>query len=446
MFYDLLTKYLNDYFYEVAAVRKNAEGAEHEGNNREFVKLFANKGTFWAAEKPAAGTKNQRKKLERTAHKMSAIKKRQTIVMTSKDDREELKGKKKTSSLEQEMNLARRACWCNNNLNDLRSQEELQQPTLQLKQKCCENCFKRLNDDNTKGEEEVKEENDDVYEICFVNENNDEADDDSDGDDKENVKETTVLNGAKHFSKNINTTINNNNKTIKTKTLNSLSSQRELSNTTNTTATNSLSCRKNLNNKTKMYEEDTIQFNLNTTSSKTKDAANNSFCFLSPVNNPTNNSQCHNNRFLAYLRTFLLQMWLAFVQFCDKNTIKSDDPRLAAPACHTEHKNQNKFSSHKTSAAFSAKRPATFQLKLLNNKKLLFLFVVCVFFSCLNRIEARPNVEQKSVLAEVLAITSTSTDINSIKSQDSVINGASNVSAMLFFNFVSIVIRFHFNI
>ncbi|XP_065358539.1 uncharacterized protein Nhe2 isoform X2 [Calliphora vicina] len=414
MFYDLLTRNSNEYFHQGPAGRKKGERAKHEQEEKEFLNFFASKNTFGPQETTATTTtttENQRQKLERAANKMAVNKKQQTMMMAAQDEREESKDKK-TPSLEQEMNLARRACWCNNKLDDLKSQQQ------QLKQKCCENCFKRLNEDN-------KQEN---------NEENDGVDDDN---------ETTVLNGAKNFSKNINklnettNNVNDNNKTT-TKTINSNSKM--FSNTT-TTTTNSLSKRKNLINKHKQQLE---QENSSSDSLLSKDAANNSSNSCSPVNNnPTNNSNNNsspgNNLIMAYLRVLLLQMWLSFVEFCDKNTIKPNDPRFAAyrqdkptkdqPKSQTQTPPNASTNTDSTSSSSSTKPKKAFQFKLLTNKKVIFLFVVCVFFSCVNRIEARPNLESSNnaIVGETLPPAVAASDgAAAVKPLDNSVSGKSN--------------------
>ncbi|XP_037811915.1 sodium/hydrogen exchanger 3 isoform X10 [Lucilia sericata] len=219
------------------------------------------------------------------------------------------------------------------------------------------------------------------------------------------------------------------------------------SNTNTTTTTNSLSKRKNLINKHKMEPGNETTTISSSSSTKSKDAANNSSVSdsaSSPTtvnnNNATNcnnslsNNNNSNNNFMAYLRVLLLQLWLAFVEFCDKNTIKKNDPRFA-PYRPTEQKQdqqksqqqQQQNSTPNNSSSTKAKKP--FQFKLLTNKKMIFLFIVCVFFSCVNRIEARPNLESSNnaIVGEASpGIVATSDGGATVKAMDNSVSGKSN--------------------
>ncbi|XP_037826763.1 putative uncharacterized protein DDB_G0286901 [Lucilia sericata] len=355
MFYDLLTRNSNEYFYQGPAGRKKGERAkhEHEAEEKEFINFFSQQqNTF--------GPQETRQKLERAANKMAVNKKQQTIMMASQDEREESKDKK-TPSLEQEMNLARRACWCNNNLDDLKGQQQQEQ---QLKQKCCENCFKRLNEDNKH--------------------------------DNDNVNEKKI--NSKMFS-----------------------------NTNTTTTTNSLSRKKNLINKHKMEPGNETTTISSSSSTKSKDAANNSSVSdsaSSPTtvnnNNATNcnnslsNNNNSNNNFMAYLR---------------------NDPRFA-PYRPTEQKQDQQKSQQQQQQNQlliippQRKRKKPFQFKLLTNKKMIFLFIVCVFFSCVNRIEARPNLESSNnaIVGEASpGIVATSDGGATVKAMDNSVSGKSNL-------------------
>ncbi|KAI8118670.1 Sodium/hydrogen exchanger 1 [Lucilia cuprina] len=433
MFYDLLTRNSNEYFYQGPAGRKKGERAkhEHEAEEKEFINFFSKQ------QQNTFGPQETRQKLERAANKMAVNKKKQTIMMASQDEREESKDKK-TPSLEQEMNLARRACWCNNNLDDLKGQQQEQQ----IKQKCCENCFKRLNKDNIHDNDNVNEKEN------VINDKNEENDDDDEEDD--DVNETTVLNGAKNFSKNINKlnkTTNNDNTNTTTTTTTINSNSKMFSNTNTNTTTNSLSKRKNLINKHKM-ETGNETTTISSSSTISKDAAANnssvsdSASFPTTVNNnATNcnnslsNNNNNNNNFTAYLRVVLLQLWLAFVEFCDKNTIKKNDPRFA-PYRPTDQKQdqqksqqqQQQNSTPNNSSSTKAKKP--FQFKLLTNKKIIFLFIVCVFFSCVNRIEARPNLESSNnaIVGEASpgVVASSNDGGANVKAMDNSVSGKSN--------------------
>lgn len=371
MFYDLLTRNFNEFFYQ--------EPPDKEKNNEEYIKYFSNNFS----------QENQ------TANKLAVNNKKPIMMMMVNDERKESTDKK-TPSLEQEMNLARRACWCNNETNGLKSQNQ--------QQKCCENCFNRLNGDN-----------------------NDYVNNDNDADDEN--KTTTVMNGANKISKNVNISNNDNNtKTTTTKTINSNSKMSSSNN--NTKTTNSLSKRKNIN-KEHNKENENPTTTTTTSSPKTSNPVNNSSSnsdsSSSRSSSTSNNSSSYHNsistttvnntnlNFVACMRVLLVKMWLAFVEFCDKNTIKSNDPRFAAyrdNSSTSSSSNQNtentittsqsKTQQDSTASASSTtssppplkdntKKPC--QFKLLNSKKVIFLLLVCFFFSCINRIEARPNSE-----------------------------------------------------
>ncbi|XP_053959826.1 uncharacterized protein LOC128864276 isoform X2 [Anastrepha ludens] len=99
------------------------------------------------------------------------------------------------------------------------------------------------------------------------------------------------------------------------------------------------------------------------------------------------------------VREQLLNFWLTFVAYCDAVTIKHDDPRFAEARRRQEQENkrreqdskENETQAPHESEKDNSKRKSSRHLKLLTNRKLIFLFIVCVFFSCLNRIEGRPN-------------------------------------------------------
>ncbi|XP_067624028.1 uncharacterized protein Nhe2 isoform X26 [Eurosta solidaginis] len=126
---------------------------------------------------------------------------------------------------------------------------------------------------------------------------------------------------------------------------------------------------------------------------------------------PTKQSNAaEQHTFISTARAQLLRFWLAFVAFCDTVTIKHDDPRLAAarPPRKKEAHDKTKSAEQSEKMGASAENTSTptkqaQHLKLLTNRKLIFLFIVCVFFSCLQRIEARPNslIEQNMIPDDV---------------------------------------------
>ncbi|XP_018798441.1 PREDICTED: uncharacterized protein LOC108974826 isoform X6 [Bactrocera latifrons] len=123
---------------------------------------------------------------------------------------------------------------------------------------------------------------------------------------------------------------------------------------------------------------------------------------------------CAQSDTFASARAQLLAFWLTFVAFCDAVTIKHDDPRLKDARRRQEREKSSKEQQKKTTDAqtlpdnendTTKAKPAR-HLKLLTNRKLILLFVVCVFFSCLNRIEGRPNsLPQQNVITDGSAIT-----------------------------------------
>ncbi|TMW53181.1 hypothetical protein DOY81_001724 [Sarcophaga bullata] len=429
MFYDLLTRNSKEYFPKGLAdgYRKSGEKAKLKDKEGEdcIEDFFKESKTFG---RPAT-TRNQKLFFEKTNNKMAVNRNRTGRPEMARDEREETKmnSKKSSYSLEQEMNLARRACWCNNKLDDLKGQQEQQ---LQQQQQCCDNCFKRLNQ-QTNGDDNDNKEN--------LNENNDD-DANENGDDDDSETTTKVLNGAKNFSKNLNLIYNDNNNA--TETINNCNSNNNNSNnsemfsntTITTTTTNSLRNRKNPEHKIakansslkskeeKDEEEDagavTAASNTNTNAAKyNKDSCvhnNNNKTIASTATTTNDGSEPCPSNLMARLRVILLQIWLAFVEFCDKNTIKPNDPRFGNNKTsnndagqqkqqtkqqpqQSKQQSTNTFSSASSSSSTStAKAKKPFQLKLLTNKKLIFLFVVCVFFSCLNRIEARPNLDSSN--------------------------------------------------
>ncbi|XP_075153035.1 na[+]/H[+] hydrogen exchanger 2 isoform X15 [Haematobia irritans] len=322
-------------------------------------------------------------------------------LMALRDMKEESMDKKKTPSLEQEMNLARRACWCNGKDNANYRHTQLE---------CCENCFKlnSQNDIANGGDVSPQHANEDDTTTTTTN--------------------TTVLNGAKKiFSKNIikiNSTKTNANIN---QTMNSNLEESSKTTETETTAvtnptTNSLNLRKRLTTpkhndgrQLKDCEVKTEDFHSNPSRQTTTPHS-----LVSDVNkNPNVNSgsssssQCSVNvivkssNFIATMRLFLLQLWLTFVGFCERNTIKRNDPRFenvrqkqsnrnSTSSSSSSSSTQNSSNASKTPSSSSskdAKKPGQFKFKLLTNKKVLFLLLVCFFFSCIQRIDARPNAD-----------------------------------------------------
>lgn len=110
----------------------------------------------------------------------------------------------------------------------------------------------------------------------------------------------------------------------------------------------------------------------------------------------------------------LLTLWLALVAFCDAVTIKHDDPRLKYARKRQEQdksrqeqqrKSTESQSLHGNEEDISKTKPSR-HLKLLTNRKLIFLFIVCAFFSCLNRIEGRPNsLTQQNLITDAFPVT-----------------------------------------
>ncbi|XP_037960841.1 uncharacterized protein LOC119689960 isoform X2 [Teleopsis dalmanni] len=109
--------------------------------------------------------------------------------------------------------------------------------------------------------------------------------------------------------------------------------------------------------------------------------------------------------FVKFARALLLHFWLAFVAFCDKNTIKRDDPRFVEARRqdqqrqqqqqqqqkNREHQQQGQQQDNRQQQQQQEQQQRPKKFRLLTNKKFIFLFMVCAFFSCINRIDARPN-------------------------------------------------------
>ncbi|XP_058980790.1 uncharacterized protein LOC101896141 isoform X17 [Musca domestica] len=291
--------------------------------------------------------------------------------------------KKKTPSLEQELNLARRACWCSrtksgddddgDGLVDRESEHE-----------CCENCFKS-NDDI--GQEEINLEK------------------------TTTTKTTTVLNGAKNnkniiFSENIkNTTTTNDNTMDRNSKLDKSFSVKEnpIPTTKTTTTTNNLIKRKptakppkhnqetqnddDVKNDNNDGDDDDENEDIVNTNSKLADSS--SLLSSSSATSPAS----QNSKFVASLKAFFLALWLGFVNFCERNTIKRNDPRFEVYRQKPETQMQQSTTTttnNKTENGAKDSRKQ-FKFKLLTSKKVIFLLLVCFFFSCINRIEARPN-------------------------------------------------------
>ncbi|XP_017464208.1 PREDICTED: sodium/hydrogen exchanger 3 isoform X4 [Rhagoletis zephyria] len=148
---------------------------------------------------------------------------------------------------------------------------------------------------------------------------------------------------------------------------------------------------------------------------KTKVEANSSIATsIQNADDALKNSESLTSDVLAFARAQLLSLWLAFVAFCDAVTIKHDDPRFVEARRRQEQENKRKEHEKKSDIGSHApldnekdasKTKPSRHFKLLTNRKLIFLFIVCVFFSCLHRIEGRPNslVQENSIAVEFSA-------------------------------------------
>nr|XP_036222364.1 uncharacterized protein LOC106615301 isoform X19 [Bactrocera oleae] len=126
------------------------------------------------------------------------------------------------------------------------------------------------------------------------------------------------------------------------------------------------------------------------------------------------NEFCAQSNTFAAARAQLLTFWLAFVAFCDAITIKHDDPRLKNARQRQEQEKSSEEQQKKSTESQTvhgnehdtSKAKPSRHLKLLTNRKLIFLFIVCVFFSCLNRIEGRPNsLTEQNVITDGSPVT-----------------------------------------
>ncbi|XP_061386549.1 sodium/hydrogen exchanger 3-like [Musca vetustissima] len=293
---------------------------------------------------------------------MAVNKKLMESTMTNRK-KDPFSADQKTASLEQELNLARRACWCKNIEGDDNEGDGLLDR--KSEHECCENCFK----------------------------SNDDADDD--GEKLNLEKTTTVLNGAKIFSKNINTTTTNNT-TINNSKLEEEDKSFSVEKTEipTTTTTNNLIKRK-LTTKPEHKKESSDadageNEDLVNTNSKLADSSSTSSSRSSSSSSSTSLKQ----NSTASLKAFFLALWLGFVNFCERNTIKRDDPRFEAyrKKPETEMKKSTTTTTSENGAGKTANGgKKQFQFKLLTSKKVIFLLLVCFFFSCIQRIDARPN-------------------------------------------------------
>lgn len=308
-----------------------------------------------------------------TKTKMAVTKSMKSKALSESKD-EGLDKKKKTPSLEQEMNLARRACWCNSN-----NGEEVVDSEKQQQHECCENCFKR---NTTKTTDDIAKDS--------------------------KLETTTVLNGAKIiFSQNINTNTTTTTKTSTTTTTynrntmhSDLGKSSKTTATTNPTTNSFLSKRKNIlkhnKNQDTPVEEGKDHNSVNTLSSSPA-------VTLNPLVSVTTTSSLK-----ASLRDILLRIWLAFVAFCDRNTIKRNDPRFEVyrqqqTTVSTSNSTSSSAASSSKDTDNKSKKPGQFKFKLLTSKKVIFLLLVCFFFSCINRIEARPNTNGVDVSGNAVA-------------------------------------------
>ncbi|XP_073826451.1 na[+]/H[+] hydrogen exchanger 2 isoform X28 [Musca autumnalis] len=308
--------------------------------------------------------------------------------------------KKKTSSLEQELNLARRACWCssvsagNGGGDDDEGDGLLDRKSIN---ECCEKCFKS-NDDNV----------------------NDDNDNDDIGQTTNLEKTTTVLNGAKIiFSKNINNT------TTKTTNDNTMNSNKLAENSfsvkkphevaaatdgsdvipTTTTTTNNLIKRK-LNSKSQEHNKEEHDNDVDDDVNEDIVNKNSKLAASSSSTSSTSASASSLSKFKASIKALLLALWLGFVNFCERNTIKRNDPRFEI----YRQKPETQMQQSTTTASSSANDPKAdkrkpFQFKLLTSKKVIFLLLVCFFFSCIQRIDARPNTAAGGSGADGNAVT-----------------------------------------
>ncbi|KAL9928078.1 na[+]/H[+] hydrogen exchanger 2 isoform 7-T7 [Glossina fuscipes fuscipes] len=313
-------------------------------------------------------------------------------------------------SLAQEMNLARRACWCNNRSLLPVSINEMDE------QKCCENkCFKNNYEDNvvtnaiaktttTTKTKTTKILNgaENFSKILFNKHTNDNvvSNDKKDDGNERAIENVSILVNNYNYNYNNNgnyydgdddddddETITNNlsemenvnlvkRKRITTKNVkelccsavpkSTLTSSSPISTiTTTTTITTAATA--------------TITTTTITNTAATTITAINAITSTSNVNKNLKQSSCSTRYFndcdiVASMRVQFGKFWLAFVEYCDRNTIKPNDPRFFKQN-NSNHPNQKQAE----------------KFRLLTNKKVIFLFIVCLFFSCINRIEGRPE-------------------------------------------------------
>ncbi|KAL9924755.1 na[+]/H[+] hydrogen exchanger 2 isoform 8-T8 [Glossina fuscipes fuscipes] len=314
-------------------------------------------------------------------------------------------------SLAQEMNLARRACWCNNRSLLPVSINEMDE------QKCCENkCFKNNYEDNVvtnaiaktttttktkttkilNGAENFskilfnKHTNDNVVSNDKKDDGNERAienvsilvnnynynynnnDNYYDGDDDDDDDDETITNNLSEME-NVNLVKRKRITTKNVKELccsavpkSTLTSSSPISTITTTTTTTTAATA-------------TITTTTITNTAATTITAINAITSTSNVNKNSKQSSCSTRYFndcdiVASMRVQFGKFWLAFVEYCDRNTIKPNDPRFFKQN-NSNHPNQKQAE----------------KFRLLTNKKVIFLFIVCLFFSCINRIEGRPE-------------------------------------------------------
>ncbi|XP_013098841.2 uncharacterized protein LOC106081447 isoform X2 [Stomoxys calcitrans] len=406
----------------------------HRNSNEIFYKSCTTKGTgkgFGQQHEIPPETTTPKSQNTPTTKNMAVNRTLMETLMALRDMKDETLDKKKTPSLEQEMNLARRACWCSHKRMRMQTEEN----------ECCENCFKfkrqvdeEEQDGNAKGGESQPQQKD--------------------------TTKTTVLNGAK-FSKNFNTnkipTTNanandNDNDNVNDNAMNSkleMSSKTTASIATTNAATNpttnSLSQRRNQKTILKQHNN----------SHKDNECQQENVCLSSPTapshslvsddsvntNNSNNSNLSHNScsvdcivmssNVMASMRLLLLQMWLAFVAFCERNTIKRNDARFevyrqqqqqqqqqestqqstkSTSSPPTSNASKTSAASKSTPSSTDAKQSGQFKFKLLTSKKVIFLLLVCFFFSCIQRIDARPNADGNSVADAAAGSVSSSMD------------------------------------
>uniref|UniRef100_A0A1A9UH84 Uncharacterized protein n=1 Tax=Glossina austeni TaxID=7395 RepID=A0A1A9UH84_GLOAU len=302
-------------------------------------------------------------------------------------------------SLAQEMNLARRACWCNNRSLPV-SINEMDE------QKCCENkCFKNNYEDNvvtnaiartttttsTTTTTKILNGAEKFSKILFNKHTNDNvvSNDKKDDGNERAIENVSILVNNYNYNYNNNNNYyddDNDDKTI-TNNLSEMENKNLVKRKRITKNVKELCCSavpKNTLTSSSPISTVTTTTTITTTATTTTTTATtitaiNAITSTSNVNKNLKQSSCSTRYFydcdiVASMRVQFGKFWLAFVEFCDRNTIKPNDPRFFKQnnSNHPNPKQAEKF-------------------RLLTNKKVIFLFIVCLFFSCINRIEGRPE-------------------------------------------------------